>query len=126
MEDKNSNINNTEKEAKHYCASQYTSFININVSNYFKLKEISSALLFHMKAYKYISRNRYKYIMAFLSIIHLLLCCSIILESVFVILLLVYWYHSFSHIKYLLSTYYVSKFFRYWRYSGKKKNSCPH
>ena len=28
MEDKNSNINNIEKVAK-YCASQYTSFINI-------------------------------------------------------------------------------------------------
>ena len=46
MEDKNSNINNIEKVAK-YCASQYTSFININVSNYFKWKEINSTLFFH-------------------------------------------------------------------------------
>ena len=46
MEDKNSNINNIEKVAKYYCASRYTSFININVSNYFKWKEISSALFF--------------------------------------------------------------------------------
>ena len=72
-----------------------------------------------LKAYKHI--YRYKHIMAFLLIIHLLLCCSIIIESVFVILLLVYWYHSLSYIRYLLSTYYVSEFFRYWRYSGKKK-----
>ena len=72
-----------------------------------------------MKAYKHICR--YKHIMAFLLIIRLLLCCSIIIESVFVILLLVYWYHSLSYIRYLLSTYYVSEFFKYWRYSGKKK-----
>ena len=49
-------------EAEYYFASQYNSFININISHYFKLKEINSALLFHMKVYECITdidRNIY-------------------------------------------------------------------
>jgi len=112
------------------------------------MAEINSALLFHMKAYKYISdqirsvaqsyptlcdpmnrstpgllvhhqlpeftqthvhrvsdKYRYKHIMAFVSIIHLLLCCFIIIESVLSLNIVVSFSFSFIHqmfVKHLL------------------------
>ena len=37
-----------------YGTSQNTSFITTSISHYLKWKEINSALLFHMMAYKYV------------------------------------------------------------------------
>ena len=62
------------------------------------MAEINSALLFHMKAYKYIYRYRYKRVKAILSIFQLLICCSIIIESVFAISLNIVVSFAFIHL----------------------------
>ena len=88
--------------------STIINFININISHFLKWKQINSALLFQIKAYKYI--YRYKYIKAILSVIQLLLCCSFIIECVFVISLTIVMSFAFIHPMFFKHLLWVSRY----------------